>query len=228
MERPPLPDPVARRARTYLAALVPPAETSDAWHELLADVTYWGDRDEVAVLRLAHQVVLQHERVTAEAAVLVLDEVGVTSPDAVAAVLDVGPPEAEALVQRVADHVAEAEQSPDVHVFDAEAGAVGTRAPRDDEPDGAAETTEPAEVPEPVDAREPADAPEPVAAGEPAPRPEPTGEAGAPASVQIGFDDDEVLELDDDASLVPVDRRRWWAAAAIAVVALLLLWFLLG
>lgn len=87
MERP-LSDDVARPVRAYLAALVPDDEVSDAWHELVADVTYWGDRQLLPVLRLAHQVVLQHERVAPEVATLVLLEAGVEDPAAVATVLD--------------------------------------------------------------------------------------------------------------------------------------------
>lgn len=86
MERP-LPADVARPARAYLAALVPPDELSDAWHELVDDVAYWGDRDLLAVLRLAHQVVLQHERVAPEVAALALVESGVEDPADVAVVL---------------------------------------------------------------------------------------------------------------------------------------------
>lgn len=87
MERP-LPDDVARPARAYLAALVPADEVSDAWHELLGDVAYWGDRELLPVLRLAHQVVLQHERITPEVAALALVESGINRPADVAIVLD--------------------------------------------------------------------------------------------------------------------------------------------
>jgi hypothetical protein len=88
MERP-LPDEVARPTRAYVASLVPDDQLSDAWHELLADVAYWGDRELLPVLRLAHQVVLQHERVTGEVAALALCERGLDDPADVAAVLDV-------------------------------------------------------------------------------------------------------------------------------------------
>lgn len=148
MDRPPLPEPVARRARSYLAALVPAGRTSDAWHELVADVTYWGDREELPVLRLAHQVVLQHERVTEEVAALALDELGISSPRSVAAVLDVSPAHAEALLDRVATLVAEDGRPSDVHVFDAEAGAVEDRPvahEADDPAPGGADDPDPAE-----------------------------------------------------------------------------------
>lgn len=87
MERP-LPDDVARPVRAYLAALVPGDEVSDAWHELLADVAYWHERQLLPVLRLAHQVVLQHQRVTPEVAALALVEGGIEDPEEVAVVLD--------------------------------------------------------------------------------------------------------------------------------------------
>lgn len=87
MERP-LPDDVARPVRAYLAALVPSGEVSDAWHELVADVGYWHERELLPVLRLAHQVVLQHQRVTPEVAALALVEGGIEDPEEVAVVLD--------------------------------------------------------------------------------------------------------------------------------------------
>lgn len=84
----PLPDETARPARAYLAALVRADEVSDAWHELTADVAYWGDRELLAVLRLAHQVVVQHERISGEVATLALADLGVDDPADVAVVLD--------------------------------------------------------------------------------------------------------------------------------------------
>lgn len=220
MDRPPLPEPVARRARSYLAALVPAGRTSDAWHELVADVTYWGDREELPVLRLAHQVVLQHERVTDEVATLALDELGISSPDSVATVLDVSPADAEVLL----DRVAEVQRPPDVHVFDAEAGAVGTREDpvADDAPDAEAGDDP---VPEPTQPTTPATAPQ-----EPEATAQPTGDRDGARAVRIGFEEDDVIEVGgwDDEPAAGLDRRRWMAIAAVVLVAALLLWLLAG
>lgn len=101
MERP-LPDEVARRVREYLGALVPPDERADAWHELVADARYWREQEHLPVLRLAHQVVLQHVRVTSEAAVLALRDVGITDAVDLAEVLDVSALEASILLDEVA------------------------------------------------------------------------------------------------------------------------------
>lgn len=101
----PLPEDVARTARAYLAALVPPAEVSDAWHELVADARYWGDSELVPVVRLAHQVALQHQPVTAEVAVLALQEVGIDQPSSIARVLDVDEDTARGWTREVATSV---------------------------------------------------------------------------------------------------------------------------
>lgn len=245
MDRPPLPDPVARCARSYLAALVPSTQVSDAWHELLADVAYWGDRQELPVLRLAHQVVLQHERVTDEVAVLVLDELGIASPPSVAEVLDVTTSHAATLLDRVAATVAEEDRPGDVHVFDAEVGEVGTRAaghedaPSEDTPDdetpddetpddeASAEDTPPDDAPavavltdEPSSAEDRPAAPDDEGATAVADRP---AESHA---VRIGFEDDDVIEVGDwNDPTTGLDARRW---LAVVVVAAFLLWALLG
>ena len=249
MDGPPLPEPVARRARSYLEALVPAGRTSDAWHELVADVAYWGDREELPVLRLAHQVVLQHERVTDEAATLALDELGISSPRAVAAVLDVSPSDAEVLVDRVAALVAEDERPPEVRVFDAEAGAVEAHPPADEEDgpgpgdeDGTgAEEDDTGDDPTNPGPDEEATSHPPEPAGPvadaPAPEPEPEPDTAVEApserrdgrAVRIGFEDDDVIEVggwDDDGGTL--DARRWGAIVAIVVGAAILLWLLIG
>lgn len=260
MSRPPLPAPVARRARTYLASLVPAEETSDAWHELVADATYWGECEELPVLRLAHQVVLQHQRVTPEVAALALDEMGVSSSTAVAEVLDLSRADAEALLQRIADDLAEVDRAPEVHVFDAEAGGLGaaTADEEGDEPDGpsatvtddhdeaprgatappGSETDEPAgerpvpedEGPAPDDEGPGRDASPPEAsAAEPSERTRPRGrERPAGRAVRIGFEDDDVIEVDHWDQSAGMDARRWGVILLVLVVAAVLLWLLTG
>ena len=208
MDRP-LPDDVARPARAYLAALLPASEVSDAWHELVADVEYWGDRDLLAVLRLAHQVVLQHERVSPEAATLVLAEHGVDRDEDVAVVLDADVESARGWARAA------------VATRD---GASPDAAPR--RFGGTSTATEPAPVP---DEPEPAShvAPEPVAVSqpelphddEPALEDEATTEA-----LRIGFDDDEPLpDLDGPRG---DSRGRALAMLVLAVVLVAILWAL--
>lgn len=228
MNGPPLPEPVARRARTYLASLVPVEETSDAWHELVADATYWGEREELPVLRLAHQVVLQHQRVTQEVATLALDEMGITSPVAVAQVLDVAEADARALRERVTETIEEANRASPVHVFDAEVGAVGTRT--DPDPGDGDEVAEDVRVATVDDAdvaatgRDLAAAP---GADEPSAAPA-RDEAPSGTAVRIGFEEDDVIEVDAWEDPEGLGSRRWAAVAAIAVAALVLLWLLVG
>ncbi len=213
MERP-LPDDVARPARAYLAALVPADEVSDAWHELLADVAYWGDRHLLAVLRLAHQVVLQHERVTPEAAALALVEVGVDAPADVAAVLDADPTDARAWTE-------------------------AARATRDgDEPAVKLDAASPPEpAPQPVPSATPA-APEPRPAARSetpraevtrpdTPRPAPSDPEPAPGAVRIGFEDDEPLPAFHDDAGRRLTTRTIVLVAVVLWVLVVLLWTLL-
>lgn len=208
MDRPPLADPVARQARHYLTALVSSEDVSDAWHELVDDVRYWGEQEPVPVLRLAHQVVLQHQRVTPEASVLALDEVGVCAPPDVAAVLDLEPPDAERLVEHVTATMAEGDHDPAIHVFDAEAGAVGTRVGDPAADDGQVVATDPA--------------------GEPEPDPAPD-EPGPPRhAVRIGFEDDDVIEIDDGESPAAPGWLRWVGILLLVLAVVIVVGVLVG
>lgn len=129
MERRPLPDDVARSARAHLAALLPPDHVSDGWHDLLAEVAYWGESETVPVLRLAHQVVLQHQPVTPAVAAHSLVEAGVNAPDDVAVVLDTDTDRARALLVEVSEAVGEegATAAPSTVIEDA--AVAGAHAP---------------------------------------------------------------------------------------------------
>lgn len=220
MERP-LSDDVARPVRAYLAALVPDDEVSDAWHELVADVTYWGDRQLLPVLRLAHQVVLQHERVAPEVATLVLVEAGIEDPAAVATVLDADEDTARGWTE-VALSSRDGDETPSGR-FTAPSRA---RPPRGRGP-----------VAEPPAAEPPAA--EPPAAEPPAAEPSAAEPSGAspgdddPASsddtrgaVRIGFDDHEPLpdlEVGDDQR---VTARGIVLAVLALLVVLVAIWVL--
>ena len=222
----PLPDDVARTARAYLASLLPPSDFSDAWHELVADVDYWGDRDLVPVVRLAHQVVLQHQRLAPEVAVLALAEVGVDDPGAMAAVLDADTDQ----VARWVDEVATQRDGATPMVTIAEPGLE----PVPDAPHDPPAPDEPAgdDVPPSWDA-----APPPTEAdhrAEPDHRPEPdlraeadldTPSAQPAEAVRIGFDDDEPLP-DLDGRARGVGRRDLLVATATLAVLILIVWLL--
>lgn len=237
MQRP-LTDDVARPARSYLAALLPADEVSDAWHELLDDAAYWGERDLRPVLRLAHQVVLQHERVTPEVAALVLADLGVDDPADVAHVLDTD----EATARQWA---AQAEASREGDVAPPPAAPLGRFA-------------DPARTPAAAEGRPvpPADAPEPPTrvggvatevstpareASAPATTaPAPATEQSAPATevaaaspggaVRIGFEDDHPLPGgaadDSDGDRPRVTTRGIVAIALLLWVVVVVLWVL--
>lgn len=198
MERP-LPDAVARPVRAYLATLVPPQERSDAWHELAADVAYWGEGDLLAVLRLAHQVVLQHERVTPEVAALALADIGVDDPGDVAVVLDADVATARRWVE-AARASAEGDQ-------DADPSRATGRFP--DRPRTAATVT-----PSPPPSQPAA----PVQAAPDAPS----------EAVRIGFDEDDgpLPHLDGSTSRTASTRAAAWLGLGVLAV-LVVVWVLL-
>lgn len=247
MDRP-LPDTLARPARAYLAALVPPHELSDAWHELLEDVTYWGDRDEVGVLRLATGVVRQHQRVTDEAATLALVDAGVVDAEVVAPVLQVDTRRAEALLREVAAHLddgdAGAASAPAAVADDTPPSA----APADREDQAAAHeeqaagsedeaTPEPEAAPTaPAEARAATPA-EPVAAhAAPASTSDREGPvevdaprtAAGPASVRIGFEDDTPLDIREDAGRRRIPTGGLVVAATLVWVVIVVVWVATG
>lgn len=197
MERP-LPDDVARPARAYLAALVPPEELSDAWHELVDDVAYWGDRDLLPVLGLAHQVALQHQRVAPEVAALALVETGVEDPRDVAVVLGADEDAAREWT-RTAVAARDGEDAPPPRRFDDVGGPTPVSAP-DPEPD-----------PEP--------APTAVETASP--------EEPAEPAMRIGFDDDGPLPDYGDGEPRWTTRRILVAALALWVV-VVLVWLLVS
>lgn len=207
MERP-LADDVARPARAYLAALVPPGQLSDAWHELVDDVAYWGDRELLPVLRLAHQVVLQHERVAPEVAALALVESGVEDPADVAVVLGADE-EAAREWTRTAVAARDGDDVPPHRRFDDTTGPVATPEP---------EPRPPAPEPQPDEARsEPADAlpPEPAAA------------PAAGRAMRIGFEDDGPLPAYDEHAGPRWTTRRILVAALVLWVLVVAVWLLL-
>ena len=212
MERP-LPDDVARPARAYLAALVPADEVSDAWHELLADVAYWGDRHLLAVLRLAHQVVLQHERVTPEAAALALVEVGVDAPADVAAVLDADPTDARAWTE-----AARATR-------DGDEPAVKPTPPRPPSPPRSPCPPRRRRRPSPP-RRPPRHAPRRGHSRRHAP-PRTADPEPAPGAVRIGFEDDEPLPAFHDDAGRRLTTRTIVLVAVVLWVLVVLLWTLL-
>lgn len=196
MERRPLPDDVARTARAHLAALLPPDHVSDAWHDLLAEVSYWGESETVPVLRLAHQVVLQHQPVTPAVAAHSLAEAGVDDPDALAAVLDTDTDRARALLAEVTEAVEEQ---------GAAAAAPGpTRPPAGD--------AVPADVDETTPDR-------PARGGER--RAEGPGDS---PSVRIGFDEDEPVVPSERAGSSWFTMRGLLVAAAVLWFLVVLVW----
>lgn len=214
MDRP-LPDDVARPARAYLAALVPADEVSDAWHELVADVAYWDDRQLLPVLRLAHQVVLQHARVTPEAAALVLVEAGIDQPEDVAAVLDSDVDSARTWTRAALATRDDASETLATVTTGRLAGAAvdTTHRPAPTEPVALHPVGDP-----PVETVEtPADLPVESDAAAPAP---------APEAVRIGFDEDDgpLPDLEGRSHRRPV---RTVALLVVVLVALVVvLWVL--
>lgn len=201
----PLTEDVARTARAYLGALVPPGEVSDAWHELVADATYWGDRDLVAVMVLAHQVVLQHQRVAPEVAVLALQELDLDQPGTVARVLAVDEATADRLTDEVAASVEGGPAADPVGRF--------ATAPAPDRPRGAVSTPTRDATTEP--------------APESAPSPAPAASEASGDALRIGFEDDErpLTGFDDPAPPEGTTARRvaLVVAAVVVVVSLVLL-----
>ncbi len=210
MERRPLPDDVARTARAHLAALLPPDHVSDAWHDLLAEASYWGESETVPVLRLAHQVVLQHQPVTAAVAAHSLAEAGLDDPDDLAAVLDTDTDRARALLAEVTDAVEEQGAAPAPSRVIEDAAVAGAAAPGPTRP--------PAGDAAPVDV----DATTPD-------RPAPGGERraeepGDSASVRIGFDEDEPVVPSERAGNSWFTMRRLLVAAAVLWFLVVLVW----
>ncbi len=200
----PLPEDVARTARAYLGALVPPGEVSDAWHELVADATYWGDRDLVSVMVMAHQVVLQHQRVAHEVAVLALQELDLDQPATVARVLAVDEATADRLTEQVAASVEGGPAADPVGRFATAAGPERSRAPA------------------PAAARDVSSEPAPDAV----PRPAPAGNETSGDALRIGFEDDERPITGFDELGPPggvTGRRVALVVAAIVVVVSLIL-----
>lgn len=210
----PLPEDVARTARAYLAALVPADEVSDAWHELVADVTYWGESEPVEVVRLAHQVALQHQPVAPQVAVLALREVGMDQPPTVARVLEVDQDTAQGWTGEVAASVDDA--------------PAATHTPRRDDAATAPTSTDDAAAPVSTDdATDVATARDDGATG-PTSTADDASTAGDDASaVRIGFEEDDALrgldELDSPASTTP-RRGLVVAAVALAVLVVLVVW----
>ncbi len=198
MERRPLPDDVARTARAHLAALLPPDHVSDAWHDLLAEVSYWGESETVPVLRLAHQVVLQHQPVTPAVAAHSLVEAGVDDPDDVAAALDTDPDRARALLAEVTAAVGEEGAAPDPPTVVEDAAIVGA-----------------------------SDAPQEPAGEDPRKDPEEAATATSP-SVRIGFDEDEAVVPSDQAASSWFTLRRLLVVAAVLWFLVVLVWALGG
>lgn len=63
-----LPPEFAAPARAYLRAFLDEREAADAMHEVVEDVTYWGDDSLTGVLSATHSVLLSRVRITSEAA----------------------------------------------------------------------------------------------------------------------------------------------------------------
>lgn len=63
-----LPPEYAAPARAYLRAFLDEREATDAMHEVVEDVTYWGDDSLTSVLSATHSVLLSRVRITSEAA----------------------------------------------------------------------------------------------------------------------------------------------------------------
>lgn len=207
MERRPLPDDVARTARAHLAALLPPDHVSDAWHDLLAEVAYWGESATVPVLRLAHQVVLQHQPVTPAVAAHSLVEAGVHDPDDVAAVLDTDADRARALLAEVSEAVGEEGAAPAPPTVIEDAAVAGAPAP-----------VEPDEPARPVVHDSPS-------APEGQDREDREGDATATSpSVRIGFDEDEEAVPSGGAGNWGFTMRRLLVAAAVLWFLVVLVW----
>lgn len=203
----PLPDEVARAARAYLAALVSPSARADAWHDLLAEVRYWQDDQLVPVLRLAHQVVGQHERVTDEAAAHALVDVGLAEVDDLARVLGASLDTARDLRERV-ERAQESVERP--------TGAlVNGRASGDRAQASANRTMQPATEDAKVVTAEPQDMADatPVTAPASPSSTEATQALARPGpALRIGFDDLDAVATDtsdDDADTSDDDSDDW-------------------
>lgn len=208
MERRPLPDDVARTARAHLAALLPPGHLSDAWHDLLAEVAYWGESELVPVLRLAHQVVLQHQPVTPAVAAHSLVEAGVDDPDDVAVVLDTDADRARALLAEVSEAVGAVDAAP-----------APPRVIEDAAVAGAADGPVAADTPARPTLGEP-----PVASPEPAPADREESATATSPSVRIGFDEDEAVVPSDQGASWGFTMRRLLVVAAVLWFLVVLVW----
>jgi hypothetical protein len=193
----PLSDEVARAARAYLAALVSPSARADAWHDLLAEVRYWQDDQLVPVLRLAHQVVGQHERVTDEAAAFALADVGIVEVDDLAVVLNVDPVVARDLREQ-ADRARESGERVTGHAVAAQDASRAVSS-QEAEPADAEETKSTDAIP--VDAAGGSAAPPGTDDPTPAAVPASTAPSSTDASLRsaapalrIGFDDQDAVD----------------------------------
>ncbi len=89
---------LVERVWAYFAAFLPPAAVDGAVDETLADADFWGDDDEVQVLRAAHAVLTSRIRVAADVEVLVLVEDLELDVDRAAEVVDLPPARVSALL----------------------------------------------------------------------------------------------------------------------------------
>lgn len=80
-----LPPEYAAPARAYLRAFLDEREATDAMHEVVEDVTYWGDDSLTSVLAATHAVLLSRVRITSEAAASwLVEELGLAVDEALA------------------------------------------------------------------------------------------------------------------------------------------------
>lgn len=217
----PLPEDVARTARAYLAALVPSDEVSDAWHELVADATYWGESGRVEVVRLAHQVAVQHQPVAPQVAVLALREAGMDQPASVARVLDVDHDTAQGWIAEVAASLDDTSASSREPARDGPERA--TAPPRASHPPAGPARPAPAgSVDGPgVAIDDGVDAPGAPDDGTSPAAPPVDGDTDA---VRIGFEDDAVPPgLDEFDAPADTSPRRGMVVAAVVVVVLVVL-----
>lgn len=222
MERP-LPEDVARPARAYLAALVPPDELSDAWHELVDDVAYWGDRELLPVLGLAHQVVLQHERVAPEVAALALVESGVEDPADVAVVLGADEDDAREWT-RAAVAARDGDDAPPTRRFDDVGGPAPEHEPDSPQPDPAPDDAAPDPAPAASSHVATTSPPRPAATSPDEATP---SEQGNGPAMRIGFEDDRPLPIHDEHAGEPRwTTRRILVAALVLWLVVVVVWLL--
>lgn len=74
----------AAAVQRYLGAFLSGSSASDAIHDVVTDVKYWGDSDHLEVLRIAHGVLGVHARIAVDVEFLTLvQDLGLTVPEAV-------------------------------------------------------------------------------------------------------------------------------------------------